>query len=257
MAITDPTLAFRLDGLVAVVTGASSGLGARFVAVLHDTGATVLAAARRGDRLEALAAGLGPKVIPVVADVTDPDDRIRLVATATEVSGSLDIFVNNAGLGRPMPAEDEPLKAFAEVVDVNLTSVFATCQLAGRQMLEQGRGSIVNVASILGLVAGSPIKQGSYTASKGAVINLTRELGAQWADRGVRVNALAPGWFESEMTADMWADDKTVAFVNRNTPAGRRGAPHELDGALLFLVSQASTFVNGHTLVVDGGWTAR
>lgn len=257
MSITDPTLAFRLDGLVAVVTGASSGLGARFVSVLHDAGATVVAAARRADRLEALATGLGPKVIPVVSDVTDPDDRIRLVTTATEISGSLDIVVNNAGLGRPKPAEDEPIEEFAEVVDVNLTSVFAICQLAGRQMLEQGRGSIVNVASILGLVAGSPIKQGSYTASKGAVINLTRELGAQWADRGVRVNALAPGWFESEMTAEMWADDKTVAFVNRNTPAGRRGAPHELDGALLFLVSQASTFVNGHTLVVDGGWTAR
>jgi len=115
----------------------------------------------------------------------------------------------------------------------------------------------VNVASVLGLVASTPIKQASYCASKGAVVNLTRELGCQWARKGVRVNALAPGWFPSEMTADMWEHEGTVGFINKNTPIGRGGREHELDGALLFLASDASSFMIGQTIVVDGGWTAR
>ena len=141
---------------------------------------------------------------------------------------------------------------------MNLTAVFHLCQLAARTMLDAGAGSIVNVASILGLVASAPINQASYVASKGAVVALTRELGCQWARRGVRVNALAPGWFPSEMTQEsMIEDDASMAFVRRNTPMGRMGHEHELDGALLYLASDASTFVTGQTLAVDGGWTAR
>jgi NAD(P)-dependent dehydrogenase (short-subunit alcohol dehydrogenase family) len=124
-------------------------------------------------------------------------------------------------------------------------------------MLAQGRGSIVNVASMLGLVASSPIKQASYTASKGGVVNLTRQLGCEWARRGVRVNALAPGWFPSEMTADMWTDDASIEFVARNAPMAGPGQEHELDGALLYLAGDASSYVTGQTLVVDGGWSAR
>jgi NAD(P)-dependent dehydrogenase (short-subunit alcohol dehydrogenase family) len=249
----------RLDGRVAVVTGASSGLGDRFARVLHAAGATVVVGARRVDRLEKLAAELGSeRLVPVPCDVAVDKDRRRLVGAAVEGFGRLDVLVNNAGIGTPMPAEEEPLEHWQRVLDVNLTALFALCQLAGRTMLAQGSGSVVNVASILGLVASAPIKQASYTATKGAVVNLTRELACQWARKGVRVNALAPGWFETEMTAEkMFADEAAMGFLRRNCPQGRAGDLHELDGALLFLAGDASTYVTGHTLVVDGGWTAR
>lgn len=256
-----PVDLFRLDGSLAVVTGASSGLGARFARVLHGAGAHVVIAARRGDRLKALAADL-PGSVAVATDVTEDGDRVALIETAARVAAehdrSFDVLVNNAGIGEIVPAEDEPLETFQRVVDVNLTALFRLSQLAGRHFLAAGNGSIVNIASMLGLVASAPIKQASYVASKGAVVSLTRELGCQWASRGVRVNALAPGWFRSEMTADsMFTDERSMAFVTRNCPARRAGEEHELDGALLFLASAASTYVTGQTLTVDGGWTAR
>ena len=246
----------RLDGRVAVVTGASGGLGERFARVLDAAGAHVVLFARRADRLGELATDLRSATV-VAGDVTDEADRERCIAEALAVSGSLDVLVNNAGIGRPIPAEDEPLDYFAQVVDVNLTSLFALCQLAGRQMLRQGHGSIVNIASILGLVASAPIKQASYAASKGAVVNLTRELAVQWARKGIRVNAIAPGWFPSDMTTEMFEEGPSQDFLLRNAPMGRGGEDHELDGALLFLAGDASTYVTGHTLTVDGGWTAR
>jgi NAD(P)-dependent dehydrogenase (short-subunit alcohol dehydrogenase family) len=259
MATTElaPDNLFRLDGRVVVVTGASSGLGDRFARVLHAAGATVVAAARRTDRLEALAADLGDRVVPVPCDVAVDDDRRRLVAAANEGCGGLDVLVNNAGIGTAMPAEDEPLDHWQRVVDVNLTALFALTQLVGRHMIDRRSGVIVNVASILGLVASAPIKQASYSATKGAVVNLTRELACQWARKGVRVNALAPGWFPSEMTADMFVDESATAYVHRNCPMAREGRVEELDGALLFLAGDASTYVTGQTLAVDGGWTAR
>ncbi len=247
---------FRLDGRVAIVTGASGGLGARFAKVLDAAGATVVVSARRAEQLEATAAGLN-RGIAVVGDVTSASDRQTLVDAALAVSGRIDVLVNNAGIGTPMAAEDEPVDHFAQVVDVNLTSLFALTQLVGRQMIEQSNGSIVNIASILGLVAAAPIKQASYAASKGGVVNLTRELAVQWARKGVRVNAIAPGWFPSEMTTVMFEDPASQTFLQRNDPMGRGGEEHELDGALLFLAGDASTYVTGHTLTVDGGWTAR
>lgn len=249
---------FGLEDRVAVVTGASSGLGNRFARVLHAAGARVVVAARRADRLEELAAELGDRVTTVVTDLTIAADRERLAAVALEVDGRIDVLVNNAGHSDPTPAESETLDHFASTMDINAVAPFHLCQLVGRSMLAAGEGSIINVASILGLVAASPMKDASYCASKGALVNLTRQLGCEWGRKGVRVNALAPGWFPSEMTqADMFDDEGGSQFVERNTPMGRAGDPAELDGALLFLAGPASSYVTGQVLAVDGGWTAR
>lgn len=255
MSDLDPFAPFRLDGRTAVVTGASSGLGRRFVAVLRAAGAEVVAAARRADRLEALAAELGGGVHPVQADVTVENDRLDVVNAAVDRTGRLDVLVNNAGISIIGPAEDEPWEQFQQVVDVNLSSVFRLSQLAYEPLRAGGGGVIVNIASMLGLVAATPVKQASYCASKGGLVNLTRELGAQWARRGIRVNAIAPGWFRTEMTDVMWGDDASERYVERGTSLGREGRDDELDGALLYLASDASSYVVGQTLAVDGGWT--
>src|SRR4051812_23991039 len=247
---------FGLDGRVAIVTGASSGLGDRFARVLSAAGAQVVGAARRADRLERLA-GEVEGLAPVTCDVTVDADLERLRSFPPPRFGRIDVLVNNAGMGRSSPAESEPPEHFRQIVEVNLNATFALSQLAGRAMLEAGRGSIINIASMYGLVASAPVMQASYCASKGAVVNLTRELGAEWSRRGVRVNAIAPGFFPSEMAAEMIEDEQSAKFLRRNTPIGRTGLPHELDGALLFLASDASTYVVGQTLAVDGGWTVR
>lgn len=249
---------FDLTGRVAIVTGASSGLGARFSRVLREAGASVVVAARRLDRIEALAVEMGvDRVLPVQVDVRDWRAVAALVDRAVDRFGRLDIMVNNAGIADPGPAEVESTDTFREVLDVNLAAVFSCCREAARVMLSQGSGSIVNVASALGLKGSWRIPNAGYAASKGGVVNLTRDLASQWARRGVRVNALAPGWFESEMTAPLFeGKERWERHLERTVPAGRAGREGELDGALLFLAGDASSYVTGQTLVIDGGWSA-
>jgi NAD(P)-dependent dehydrogenase (short-subunit alcohol dehydrogenase family) len=256
----DPTRIFRLDGRTVVVTGASSGLGRRFARVAGAAGASVVAGARRRDRLDSLVAELrsdGARSVAIGCDVTVDDDVERLIATAVEATGRLDVLVNAAGVGPPQDEELESPELFRRVIAVNTVGLYSCARAAAAVMLGRERGSIVNIASISGLVAGDGPDTPSYAASKGAVVNLTRELAVRWAPRRVRVNALAPGWFPSEMTAETLADESGRRFVEQRTPLGRAGRPDELDGALLFLASDASSYVTGQTLVIDGGWTAR
>lgn len=252
----DPLSLFRLDGRTAIVTGSSSGLGVRFARVLHAVGANVVLTARRADRLEALAADL-PGSLAVPCDVSDEAQRVELIERTVEHFGSLHVLVNNAGVGHKVAVEEEELDWFRFAMEVNVTALWHLSKLAAPHMIAAGGGSIVNVASMLGHVGATPVKQAHYCASKGAVVNLTRELALQWARKGVTVNALCPGWFPSEMTEGMDTDEGSQAFVRQNSPIPRMGAEHELDGALLLLASSAGTFITGQSLLVDGGWTAR
>jgi NAD(P)-dependent dehydrogenase (short-subunit alcohol dehydrogenase family) len=251
----DPLDLFRLDGQVALVTGASAGLGARFARVLHRVGATVVISARRADRLESLAADL-PGAIVLPADVSLGDDRERLIAETIERAGRLDVLVNNAGVSHIVGIERETLDQFEQAMQVNTTAVWHLIKLCVPHMTERGSGSIVNVASMLGLVGSTPIKQANYCASKGAVVNMTRELALQLARKGIRVNALCPGYFPSEMTESMIGDESSDQYIRTFAAIPRMGYEHELDGALLLLASAAGSYITGHALLVDGGFTA-
>lgn len=252
---SDPTARFRLDGRVALVTGASSGIGAHLAGTLAAAGARVVLAARRAERLEQLAQAL-PGSVAVACDLSDDGELARLVETALSACGRIDVLVNNAGATEVVPAEEQHPDQFRRILAVNLTAPFLLTQLVGRHMLASGGGVVVNIASVLGMRGVGQIPQAGYAASKGGLINLTRELAAQWARRGIRVNAIAPAWFPSEMTGDMFADEGGQRWIRRRTPMGRPGELDELDGALLFLASDASAYVTGQVLAVDGGWTA-
>ena len=254
--VLDPLSLFRLDGRVAIVTGASSGLGVRFARVLSAAGARVALVARRVERLEQLAREL-PESLVVGADLTLEGDRERVIAEVLDKTGRIDVLVNNAGVGGTVAVENESLDTFRQAMELNVTAIWHLSKLAAPTMIAAGGGSIVNIASMLGHVGATPVKQAHYCASKGAVVNLTRELALQWARKGVRVNALCPGWFPSEMTKGMDTDPSAQQFIKTMSPIPRRGHDHELDGGLLFLASDASTFMIGQSLIIDGGWTAR
>ena len=245
-----------LANRVAIVTGASSGLGARFASVLAGAGAEVVASARRLDRLEELGES-SPTIHPVQADVTVEEDRRRLVATTLERFGRLDVLVNNAGMGSGGPEEQAKLDVFRSVLALNLEAVFALSQAVSEPMRAQGSGSIVNISSMFSLVASVPVPDAAYVASKSALNGLTRELATQWGVDGVRVNAIAPGWFLTEMTTELFEDEKTQRWLARQLPLGRPGQIEELDGVLLFLASDASSYCTGQVIAVDGGYTIR
>jgi NAD(P)-dependent dehydrogenase (short-subunit alcohol dehydrogenase family) len=256
--VTRPDLPdpFRLDGKVAVLTGASSGLGERFARVLSGAGAALVLAARRVDRLEALAAEL-PDAIVVPCDVAAPGHISNLVATAVAEFDRIDVVVNNAGISRVLPAIDDDIDDFRHEVEVDLIAPFDLARQAARVMIERDTaGAVVNIGSVLGHVGGGRLKAAGYAAAKGGIHNLTRELASQWARKNIRVNAIAPGWFETEMNTEMFGTDGGMGYITGNTPMGRPGREGELDGALLYLASDASSYTTGQVLFVDGGWTA-
>lgn len=256
LEMIDPLSTFRLDGKVVIITGASSGLGARFAQVCDAAGASVVLAARRLDRLETLAGELN-SAIAVQADFATDDAAPMVVDAALSSFGAIDVVVNNAGMNRAVKAVDDTMEGFRDELQVNLVGPYDLATRSAKWMVENGRpGAVVNIASVLGVVAGGPMKVPGYAASKGGLIQLTRELASEWARKNVRVNAIGPGWFESEMTKEtMFDDERAHEFIKRGAPLGRGGREHELDGALLFLASDASSYVTGQTLFVDGGWT--
>jgi NAD(P)-dependent dehydrogenase (short-subunit alcohol dehydrogenase family) len=243
---------FRLDGRVALVTGASSGLGVAIAQGLAEAGADLVLGARRTDKLEttrALVESLGRRAIAVQTDVADPDQCTAMVAAAVEAFGKVDVLVNNAGFGWAAPATRETPEQFRKVIDINLNGQYWMAQAFGRAVTHGG--SIINISSVPGLRPGG-IPQAGYAASKAGLLGLTRDLAAQWTGRkGIRVNAIAPGYFPSEMTDEL--DAREGELVKMLTPAGRYGVPHEVADAVVFLAGDASSYITGITLPVDGG----
>ncbi len=243
-----------LDGKVALVTGASSGLGFRFARLLQAAGAQVVATARRSDLLDELASGAGSPIATLPGDITSPAHRSAIAGWIGARLGRLDVLVNNAGASDGGPLESQDLAEITRVIDLNLVSVIDLCRLCAPLLFASPSASVVNVSSIYGLVA-SRGPMAAYNASKGAIISFTRHLAAQWGPRGVRVNALAPGYFPTDLTGHLSGPD-LVESIRERTLLGRVPELTEIDGPLLFLASDASSYVTGQVLVVDGGWTA-
>ncbi|MFF3581469.1 SDR family NAD(P)-dependent oxidoreductase [Streptomyces mirabilis] len=250
------TRMFGLDGRVAVVTGASSGLGAAVAHALASLGARVAVVARRHDRLAALAEGIDGLAVP--CDLSDLDRIGSVVPTVVEKLGPPEILVNAAGnMFTTERAESEPLDAVRRTMDLNLLAPLLLAQAVFPHMRALGRGAIVNVSSISGRVGIPGIPQASYAASKAGLSGLSAELAVQWARHSIRVNTVAPGFFRSEITGPLYEGERAAAYLRRNTPLPKEGTADDIVGAVLWLVGDAGSYVTGQTVVVDGGWTAR
>jgi len=251
--LVDPLALFRLDGKVGLVTGASSGIGARAARVLDSLGATVVVSARRTDRIEELAASLA-RSVAMTCDISEQGSSAGLVDAVVQRHGRIDVVVANAGISNTEPALREPVGRFAEVVAVDLVAQFELAQAAARHIRTAGDGgSVVMMSSAAAFGVTSLLPQAGYTAAKAGLVGLTRELALQWARYGLRVNALCPGMFPSEMTAELVESDELRTAFEAQVPLRRLGQPGELDAAIAYLASPASSYMTGQTLVVDGG----
>jgi len=250
---------FSLEGRTALVTGGSKGLGFVFAHALARAGADVAIVSRHADELESAAERIAHEThrrcVPIPADVSLSGEVEAMASQAISDLGRIDVLVNNAGINIRNPTIDQTEEEFRRILDVNLVGLFLVGRAVGRHMVERDRGSVINVASMIGLVglAGRP----GYTSSKGAVVQLTRTMALEWAPHGVRVNALCPGPFVTEINTPVLDDPEANRFFVDRIPLGRWGRPEELSGAIVFLAGDASSFMTGATLVIDGGWTAQ
>ena len=250
--------AFRLDGKNALVTGSRIGLGKAIALGLAEAGANVVIHGSKREGIEEVCAAVrstGAKAAGVVADLADSQAVDRLFEAAAQEFGSIDILVNNAGILRRSPAVDYPMSDWNEVLQIDLTAMFRLSQLAAKPMLARGRGKIVNVASALSFQGGILVP--AYAAAKGGVAQLTKALANEWASRGVNVNGIAPGYMETDVTSALRADPVRSRQILERIPAGRWGSPPDLAGAAVYLASNASDYVHGTLLIVDGGWLSR
>jgi len=248
----------KLSGKNALVTGAQQGLGAGIAVAMAEAGANVMVHGLESEKTEAIREAVcraGVQAYSVLGDVADPKVCQRMVESTVERLGSIDILVNNAGIIRRAPAAEYPISDWNDVIEINLNSIFRLCQLAGRKMLAQGRGKIINIASLLSFQGGVFVP--AYAAAKGGVAQLTKALANEWAPKGINVNAIAPGYMATDNTAALRADAERSRQILERIPAGRWGTPQDIGGVAVFLAAPASDYVNGHVLVVDGGWMGR
>jgi NAD(P)-dependent dehydrogenase (short-subunit alcohol dehydrogenase family) len=248
---------FDLTSKVALITGGGRGLGRTFATALASAGADVAVAGRTRSDLDATVAAVnacGRKSLCITADVTDPEQVESMLAATVERFGHVDILVNNAGINIRKPVLEYGLEDWDAVMSLNLRGYFMVAKAVGRHMVERGYGRVINVTSILGAI-GLP-NQAAYASSKGAITQLTKVMAIEWARSGVTVNCIAPTYFETDLTRPLYQDPERKSFIEDRTPMGRWGQPEELAGAIIFLASDASGFITGQSLVVDGGWLA-
>lgn len=252
---------FALDGETAVVTGAARGLGEEMAFALADAGAAVAIADVDSDAARSTATALeetGATATAVEVDVTDEADVMAMVETVVDRLGPIDVLVNNAGITANAPAEEMEYETWQRVISVNLSGVFLCAKHVGRQMLDRGEGRIINIASMSGYDVNVPQPQIGYNASKAGVLMVTKSMAVEWADRGVRVNAIAPGYMRTDLVEDVLeADPEMEQTWLENTPMGRLGQPEDLRGLVVYLASTASSYMTGEIVRIDGGYTSR